>query len=292
MTRIAWCLALGSLLAFLVTACGTERPPLSASEVVAVERDALPGDPGDAAWKQMPVHRAGLLLQDMVEPRLLEPSTSVLDIRAATDGERIAFHLSWKDPSANDLPKAGRFPDACAVQLPQGTEPDVPAPQMGESGRTVEITYWRATWQATVDGRRDDIRSLYPAARIDHYPFEAASLEPGSPAQRELAAEYSPARALENKMEGPRERAVEDLIAQGPGTLTRRPETEQRSEGRGRRTSDGWEVVLVRPLPASLATGHRSQVAVAVWNGEHGEIGARKMRSAWIPLQLQEGDER
>ena len=48
---------------------------------------------------------------------------------------------------------AAQFPDACAVQLPAKLEPTVPAPQMGEAGKTVEITYWRAAWQAVVDGR-------------------------------------------------------------------------------------------------------------------------------------------
>ena len=32
-----------------------------------------------------------------------------------------------------------------------------------------------------------------------------------------------------------------------------------------------------------------SQVAFAVWQGAHGEVGARKMRSAWIPLALEAG---
>ena len=41
-------------------------------------------------------------------------------------------------------------------------EPTVPAPQMGEAGRSVEITYWSAAWQAIVDGRGDTIQDVYP----------------------------------------------------------------------------------------------------------------------------------
>jgi len=47
-----------------------------------------------------------------------------------------------------------------AVQLPAATTPDVPAPQMGEEGKPVEITYWSAIFQATVNGRKDDIQAF------------------------------------------------------------------------------------------------------------------------------------
>jgi DMSO reductase family type II enzyme heme b subunit len=87
-------------------------------------------------------------------------------------------------------------------------------------------------------------------------------------------------------MAGPRAQPVENLIAEGPGTL--RPAGGAGPEGRGSRTDDGWAVVLVRALPAGLAPGRRSQVAFAVWEGAHGETGARKMRSAWIPLAMAE----
>jgi len=276
------------LLALSLSACS--RPPATSSpEVVALVRDELPGDPEDSAWDEVPFHTAELLRQDMVEPRLLETSTPSMDVRAITDGRRIAFRLAWNDATRDDLPGASRFVDACAIQLPTSIEADVPAPQMGEEQREVEISYWRASWQAAVDGREDTIQSLYPGATVDHYPFEAAALEPGSPRQRSLAAQYAPARALGHGMEGPRDRAVEDLLAQGPGTLT--PAEKQHSSGSGRRREAGWAVVIERPLPAGLRPGGRTQVAVAVWDGAHDEVGARKMRSGWIPLHIP-GEER
>jgi len=278
---VALFLAAGLILA---SCAGSE--PAGTSEVVVVVRDAVPNAPDDAAWKDAPPHVAELLQQDMVEPRLLEVSTPTVEVRAVTDGRRVAFKLSWSDATRDDMPGAARFVDSCAIQLPGEIRADVPAPQMGESGRRVEISYWRASWQAVVDGREDVIRSLYPQATVDHYPFEAASLEQGSDAQRSLAFQYAPARSLGNVMEGPRERAVEDLLAEGPGTLT--AAAEQWSEGSGRRSADGWEVVIVRPLPPGLDEGRRSQIAFAVWNGAHEEVGARKMRSGWIPLHVQE----
>jgi hypothetical protein len=44
-----------------------------------------------------------------------------------------------------------------------------------------------------------------------------------------MAARYAPARAVGNEMAGPRERPVEDLIAEGPGTLS--PAASQNSTG-------------------------------------------------------------
>jgi DMSO reductase family type II enzyme heme b subunit len=272
------------LAVLLLQGCG-QKPTATTADVVVASRQAIPADPADAAWENLPVHVSPLLLQDIVDPRLLAPSTREVRMRAVTDGSRIAFRLEWIDPTRDDLPGAARFSDACAVQLPAQAGADAPAPQMGENGRPVEITFWRASWQATVDGRKDTITELYPGATVDHYPFEAASLEKGSAVQREMAARYAPALALGNRMAGPREQPVEDLIAEGPGTLT--PAKSTVSSGRGVRTADGWRVVISRPLPQSLAPGKRSQVAFAVWEGSRQEAGARKMRTGWVPLSME-----
>ncbi|HVO24903.1 MAG TPA: ethylbenzene dehydrogenase-related protein [Candidatus Margulisiibacteriota bacterium] len=272
-----------AVIALLVACKGP--PPAPPAEVIATHRASVPSDPNDPVWRDAPVYTAALVAQDMVEPRLMEPSTDKVQVRALSDGKRIVFRLEWPDPTDNEVPGLARFSDACAVQLPVSIQADVPAPQMGESQRPVEITYWRAFWQSMVDGREDTIKALFPNATVDHYPFEAASLPPGSEAQREMAQRYAPARALGNDMAGPRTQPVQDLLAEGPGTI--RPASESRSTGRGLRTEQGWTVVLARPLPNGLEPGGRTQVAFAVWQGAHQEAGARKMRSVWVPLLLQ-----
>lgn len=272
-------------LAFLVLAACQKAPPPSTAEVVVVSRPSVPSDPTDAAWSEVPVHAAPLILQDMVEPRLLKPSTAEVRVRAITDGSRVALRLEWTDATKDDLPGAARFSDACAVQFPTKVATEMPAPQMGETGKPVEITFWRANWQASVDGRGDTIQDLYPGATVDHYPFQAGSLDKGSPAQREMEARYSPARALGNRMSGPRERPVEDLIAEGPGTLT--SAATGGSDGRGRRIDNAWSVLISRRLPAGLVPGGRSHVAFAVWEGSDQEAGSRKMRTGWIPILVE-----
>jgi hypothetical protein len=274
-----------SLLLALFIGCTKKGPPISDSEVKAVFEKTLPTSMDDPIWERVPLYPAKLLLQDVVEPRLMQASTAFVNVQSVTDGKKIIFLLSWNDPTIDDLPGPGRFGDAVAVQLPASTTPDVPAPQMGENGKPVEITYWSAIFQAMVNGRKDDIHAIYPRAKVDHYPFEAAPLKPGSPAQQEMAKRYAPARSLENPMSGPRTVPVQDLVAEGPGTL--RPAEKTVSNGSGKHSEDGWTVILIRPISNGSAPGGRTQVAFAVWEGSHQEVGSRKMRTAWIPLALE-----
>jgi hypothetical protein len=157
---------------------------------------------------------------------------------------------------------------------------------MGMTGNGVQITFWRADWQASVDGRGDSIQALYPNATVDHYPFDAPPLSPGSDTQQQTARRYAPADAVGNRRGGARLLAVEDLIAEGPGTITPAPSTTSR--GRGVRTASGWAVVITRAMPDGLSPSSRTQVAFAVWEGSAQEVGARKMRSGWVGLAMRE----
>jgi hypothetical protein len=268
----------------LAASTGCRQAPEITAEVVAVLAPTLPADPDDAAWQSAPEHVSTLLLQDLVEPRLMTPSTPEVRVRAIATSTEIAFRLEWPDAELNDLPGAGRFVDGCAIQVPEKADANAPDPQMGQAGKGVEITFWRADWQATVNGRGDAITDLYPNASIDHYPFEAPSLERGSDAAREMARRYAPADAAGNRRGGLRTSPVEDLLAEGPGSL--RPADTARARGKGVRTPTGWSVVIVRPLPDGLSPGARTQVAFAVWEGSAHEAGARKMRSAWVGLSM------
>ena len=99
-----------------------------------------------------------------------------------------------------------------------------------------------------------------------------------------LLLRYAPARALGNRRAGPRDQPVEDLIAEGPSTLSPAPNAV--SKGKGVKTPKGWAVVISRPMPAGFSAATPSQIAFAVWEGSHIEVGARKMRTGWVPLIL------
>ncbi|MEK7832158.1 MAG: ethylbenzene dehydrogenase-related protein [Acidobacteriota bacterium] len=217
-----------TLALFSLAVSGCRSAIATTTEVVAIQSQAVPATPTDAAWDEAPEHQAKLLLQDLVEPRLMKASTAEVRVRAITNGTEVAFRLEWDDKSKDDLPGPARFMDACAVQVPTKLEANVPDPQMGGQGKTVEITYWRADWQASVDGRPDSLKEIYPNASVDGYPFEAKPLEKDSATQNKMATRYAPARALGNRRVGPREAPVEDLIADGPGTLSPAPPADRK----------------------------------------------------------------
>jgi DMSO reductase family type II enzyme heme b subunit len=83
---------------------------------------------------------------------------------------------------------------------------------------------------------------------------------------------------------------VQDLMAEGFGSLT--PRATQSAEGQGRHDGRRWHVVITRPLAAegdsaaSLEAGVATSIAFAVWNGSQGEVGARKGWASWIPLEV------
>jgi hypothetical protein len=274
------------VLLVLLVAAGCKKAVVPATEVIAVPAAQLPASPTDAAWDNAPEYLAKLIPQDLVEPRLAQASTPEVRVQAMTNGAEVAFRLRWVDPTQNDTEIPGEFVDACAVQIPARLMPNPPAPQMGEAGGGVQIAYWRADWQAWVNGRADNIKSIYPNAEITHYPFQAHSLAPGSPEQTEMAKRYAPADASGNRRQGPRRSAVESLLASGPGTLAQDPSLAVK--GSGVRTQDGWAVMIVRPQPEGLAPKARTSIAFAVWQGANKEAGARKMRSGWAPLAVQE----
>jgi hypothetical protein len=257
-------------------------PPPIPQDVSILSVGTLPTNSEDPAWNQATEFVAKLMLQDMVEPRQMKISVPEVKIRALGNGDRVAFRLEWADATLNDVPGPAYFTDACAVQMPAILNPSLPAPQMGEVGKHVNIAYWSAVFQAMVTGREDTIKALHPNSSVDHYPFEAAALVKDSTEQKEMAKRYAPARALGNWMSGPRTNPVQDLIAAGPGTIT--TAEENLSKGSGKRTATGWSVVIVRELPKGFTPQSSTQVAFAIWDGAEQEVGARKMRSAWIPI--------
>ncbi len=271
-----------SIVFLLFPSC--RRAIVSTPDVQVVSAEKISLEANDGAWDTAPTHLSKLVLQDLVEPRQMEITTQEVQVKSITNGTEIAFRIEWIDETNNDMAKPHNFIDGCAVQIPVKIMESVPAPQMGETGKTVQMSFWRADWQAIVDGRADEITSIYPNSKPDHYPFNAKSLENNPDTQKEVALRYAPARSLGNNRQGPRQQPVEDLIAEGPGTITPSPQTF--SKGKGVRTATGWAVVISRPLPDGFTKEKPSQIAFAIWEGSKGETGARKMRTGWINLTM------
>ena len=248
-------------------------------------------DPMSPLWQQATEHPAKLMVQDIAEPKLLEPGVGVVNVRALHNGEWVVFRLEWQDATQDLIPSPGKSSDAAAIQFPLAQTADVPNPAMGERGKGVRIWYWKAVWQDDAErqraGKGDRITALYPNAAPDHYPAQA------NPAAREeMEKRYAPARAAGNPiLVRPNSGPVQVLMAEGFGNTTATPT--QTAHGSGVWKDGKWTTTIARPLRpgtelGDLEIGKRGYLAFAIWDGDKQHTGSRKMRSGWIPFQLVE----
>jgi DMSO reductase family type II enzyme heme b subunit len=278
----------------LLALAGCRRGPVVDTQQVSAKLVAgtLPTeDPASRLWNDAPEHPAALMVQDVTEPKLIEPGVPLVKVRALHNREWVVFRLEWEDPTQDLIPESGTSSDAAALQFPMQQGADVPDAAMGEQGKGVRIWYWKAVWQDDDEraraGKGDRIATLYPNAVPDHYPYEA------NPAARaEMEKRYAPARAAGNPIAArPQAGPVQVLMAEGFGNTTVTPT--QQAAGRGRWTDGKWVATIARPLRGGaelgeLEAGKKGYLAVAVWDGAKQHTGSRKMRSGWIPFVLKE----
>lgn len=278
----------------LLLAAGCGRGPQLDTRQVAAQyiSGALPlEDPASRLWDQAAEHPARLMVQDITEPKLVEPGVSLVKVRALYNRDWVVLRLEWDDPTQDLIPYSGKSSDAAAIQFPLHQGADVPDPAMGEKGKGVRIWYWKSLWQddaaRAAAGKGDRIATLYPNAAPDHYPYQA------SPSARtEMETRYAPAKAAANPiLVRPDAGPVQVLMAEGFGNTA--PTPAQTARGLGRWKAGKWVLTIARPLHGGpelgeLAVGKRGYVAVAVWDGGKQHAGSRKMRSGWIPFLLRE----
>lgn len=274
----------------LAVGCGG-GPGIDTQQVTArAVSGALPvEDPQSRQWDGVVEHPAKLMVQDVTEPRLVEPGVGLVRVRALHDGRWVVFRIEWEDATKDLLPESGRSSDAVAIQLPVKAGADVPDTAMGEAGKAVQLCYWKAAWQddaeRAANGGTDRVAALYLQASVDHYPFLA-----GGAARQEMEKRYAPAAAAGNPITVlPHAGPVQELVAEGFGTTTVSPK--QQARGTGVWQSGRWMTTIARPLVEGegqpvLVVGEKTYVAFAVWDGAAAHAGARKMRSGWIPLVL------
>lgn len=278
------------LIAFCGAGCGAEKKEAApaASGVVAGYVSAGLDEPApmNPIWDKAPEMEISLLTQDLTDPKLIEPTLSNIRVRALNDDRNLAFRIEWKDSTRDEVDTHKQFSDAVAVQLPPSAGGEVPDPTMGQAGRPVHIHLWKASYEREMNLGEWDLRQTFPNATVDHYPFEA-----GSGQEKEaLTEQYTAAVAAGNPLSSKRTSAVDDLTAQGFGTLTSMPQ--QSSKGWSDWRDGRWSVVISRPLSVSesagdgLKAGQNTFVAFAVWDGSRDQAGSRKMRTAWIPLRI------
>ncbi len=263
-------LAFVILLAFL----GSLVAQAQALTAKFVNQELTP-DPTAQIWNQAQPVTIALSPQQIAQP-FGGGATKELSVRALHNGRLIAFLLEWADATQDqELAQTDRFSDAVAVQFPVELGA-TPSPFMGDATNAVNIWQWQAAWQRDIDeGGLADVDRTYP-------PY-ASEVPYGIYVGRDVGNWRS---------QRDRKTPIENLIAQGFGTLTH--QELQHVVGRGVWEKGRWRVVFVRALhtglmgDASFEAGRKSLVNFAVWDGSSGERGARKSVSlTWHELTLE-----
>ena len=272
----------------------------------------IPIDPTVPMWQNVPVTKITVMGQNITIPILFNPTVSSINVRSMNNGEWIGWMLEWNDPTNSyDALATDHFRDSVAISLPTTTTKTFIA--MGGPSTPVNIMHWKADWQKDVDlGRYLDSQDAYPNMAYDLYvgnkngtggynAFQGVvggynnSSDVRQPVEQ-VNKMYLPGDAAGNSFsqrDTPRQTPIEELVAEGFGTLT--SQKAQNAVGKGVWDNGVWRVVIVRPMltgdmsDAQLTPGEKTSIAFAVWDGGNREVDGRKAVALWHPLVIEQG---
>jgi cytochrome c oxidase cbb3-type subunit 2 len=216
-------------------------------------------------------------------------------VRALHDGTALAILMVWHDETNDSTAlRPQDFRDAAAIQFSLAANP--PFFAMGVTGAPVNIWMWKSERQADLDVAYQDIERAYPNVGIDSYPNSMRSAVE-QPSRHALTLQSDPTFVTGwgagNIVSDPqRKSAVEDLAAQGFGTLRARPRIDQKIDARGVYGQASYQVMFRRSLSptgegsVSLQPGSTVPVAFAVWNGSAGDRDGKKSVTIWQELKI------
>ncbi|HSI97158.1 MAG TPA: ethylbenzene dehydrogenase-related protein [Gaiellaceae bacterium] len=258
-----------------------EGEPIVARNV----NSALPAtDPGARAWRDTPRSLVPLLPQQIVQPHLERAGVGELYVRALSNAVEVALLLEWDDDAVDDLDGIRRYHDAVAIQLPVQAADAPPPLTMGGPGSPVHILQWRATWQRDIDsGGKTGVDQIYPEVVHDVMPDDVL---PPTTAQL-----YWVGREAGNPLSKvDRSTPVEEVVAEGFGTVTHLPS--QTARGHGIHDGGRWRVIVAVPsarpgVGEALAPGTSWPISFAVWLGSDENRGGRKHIANWQTLQIE-----
>ncbi|MFO0854231.1 MAG: hypothetical protein HRU72_14790 [Planctomycetia bacterium] len=249
------------------------------------------------AFKDAPAVTVPLQMQDKAFPNG-GGSVKGAEVKGIHDGLAIYFKISWSDPTKDARAIAVQeFRDAVALMFPLGAVEITPAehfsPRMGDREKPTNLWHWKSDWEADLvaGGGLEDVEVQYPNMQDDFNtnPYSAYY-------HRELITSVeilSGGRAANNLLSQPgRGRSVEDLNAEGFGTLT--SQAHQDVNGCSRYENGEWTVIMYRPLitedphDVQFVPGGKTYFNIAVWNGgEKDRNGQKNISMQWHPAVLE-----
>lgn len=267
-----------------------EQAEMKTYRVVARRVGQVPTHPDSGDWRDVEsvsLHLMPLWWRD--------DRPEAVTVKAVHDGRELALLLVWPDPTYDHtVIRPQDFRDAAAVQF--AVERDPPFFAMGATGHRVNIWMWKSERQADLQPAYQDLDKVYPNIGIDSYPnFLRSPLE--QPTREALTVDSDPtyvtAWGVGNVVSDPTVRmTVEDLTAQGFGTLRARPASDPEVQAMGVYSTGSYRVLFRRALTArsrdatSFRPGAPIPVALAVWDGRAGDRDGKKSVTIWQELIL------
>ena len=231
-------------------------------------------DPYHELWDKIPEKAVHLLPLNARKSHI-----SHIKIRSAINDNAVAFRLEWADPTPDRSSSRHQdFKDAIAMEFALG---DVllhkhghnePFFGMGQRGKVVNIWQWRADWQTEIE-TKEKLEYATKGMDLDAMIF---------------GGEVNPVDALNPFRDVP----VEEMNAEGFGTLTPQPRTKQNILGKGTWKDGRWSVVFYRTLDSlnkwdkKFSNDQPILVAFAIWDGSQQDRNGRKVVSMWQKLHL------
>lgn len=267
-------------------------PAKQANNLQVMKTARLLNVPLDKDWTIIPAFHVAIQPQQITAPGLAKGTISDLEVQAITDNKSIAWRLTWEDSFPDGNVDTSRFSDAVAIEFPIG--PDAAATMGHPDGGRVQILYWKALWQKDKDAGFQDIHTLHPNIHTDlywfatgsaPYPVATAFKDPRSQAWLIALTAGNPMAVVS------RAQPVEELTAEGWGTLTHQPDSATTAAGVW--AAGRWSVVFIRPLRTDDSLDYQfqpsinSQIAFAVWQGGAGNTGGRKHWADWVDIMAQ-----
>lgn len=231
-------------------------------------------DPYNVLWQEIPVQEVQVIpLSARSNP------INRIKFQSVINDEAIAFRVQWDDEIANRTSSRHQdFKDAVALEFALG---DVllhkhghnePFFGMGNRGKVVNIWQWRADWQTEIE-TKEKLQYATQGLDLDTMIF---------------GGEVNPVDALNPFRDVP----VEELNAEGFGTLTPQPQTKQNILGKGVWKDGVWRVVFYRTLDSlnkwdvKFDKKQPILMSFAIWDGAHQDRNGRKVVAMWQRLHV------
>ncbi len=207
-------------------------------------------------------------------------AVETINFASLNNGKQLAIRLQWEDPTKNDFnaDRQDYFKDGVAVQLALGDVTlhthghNEPFFGMGNRGKAVNIWHWKAGRKKAIAA--EDDREYAGGVDMD-------ALIYGGMRNNPVAG-----------LTAIKESEVEELNAEGFGTITPQPEDKQNIIGHGEWKDGVWTVIFIRDMKKTgewdvdLIRRDPVLTAFASWDGEKEDRNGRKVISVWQRLNI------